>query len=241
MTAIMHHLDQSPESRYHNAIESFFIDLRGSPLTFGPKDYHIAKEWYAEGIPLELVKRTVRELFARRDTQKDEERNKKVWGLSYCRRAVKAAWRLQQELQAPAASGDAAEIDVATRLANLAEALPAGLDGRDDLTMKIRALAGDAEVVEAGLTRLDREVVQRAAATLSAADAAAIERQLAASRDALAERLPADELERAGDRLREEILRRRLDLPVLSLFAPEAVSDPRIRCAASSPFRGERS
>lgn len=220
----MHQLDQSPESRYHRAIEDVFIDLRGSPLQLSVKDYQIAREWFQEGIPLELVERTVREVFARREAQKDEEKHKKVWSLGYCKRAVKAAWTRQQELQAPAAGGGEEELDLAGRLANLAAALPVGLAGRDAVVEKIRALDGDAEAIEIRLTELDRELYQAAAGTLSPEVAAEVDQELAASRAALAGRLPAEELERAGDALREEILRRRLGLPVLSLFAPEAVA-----------------
>ncbi len=220
----MHQLDQSPESRYHRAIEDVFIDLRGSPLQFSPKDYHIAKEWYQDGIPLELVERTVREVFARREARKDEEKSKKVWTLGYCKRAVKAAWRRQQELQAPAAGGGEKELDLEARLRRLAAALPAGFAGRDQLAEKIRALSGEAEAIEGRLTELDLEAVRAVAAALSPQEVEAVEQELAASRAALAARLPAAELERAGDRLREEILRRRLGLPVLSLFAPEATT-----------------
>ena len=208
---------------YFMAIEDVFLDLRGSPLALPPKDWLIAKEWFEEGIPLELVERTVREIFARRETGKDEERQQKVWSLSYCKRAVKAAWRRQQELQAPGAGGDEEELDLAARLANLAASLPSDLAGREAVAEQIRALDGDAETIEGRLAELDREVFHRAAQALSPADAEAVERELAASRAALVERLPADELERAGERLREEILRRRLDLAVLSLFAPEAL------------------
>ncbi len=219
----MHQLDQSPESRYHRAIEDLFIDLRGSPLQFSPKDYHIAKAWYTDGIPLDLVERTVRELFAQRKAREDEAKQKKVWSLGYCQRAVKGAWRRQQELQAPAAEGEEGqELDLAARLENLAAALPDSLPDRDALAGKVRALSGDAETVEGRLIALDRELVRLASGALPSPEVEAVERELAASRAALAERLPADELERAGDRLREEILRRRLGLPVMSLFAPEA-------------------
>ncbi len=213
---------------YFLAIEDVFLELRGAPLQLSPKDWQVAKRWYEDGIPFELVERTVRELFARREAKKDEEKkDQKVWGLGYCKRAVLGAWRRQQELQAPAAGGDEEELDLAARLDNLAAALPEGLAGRDAVVERIRSLVGDAETVEGRLAELDREVFETAAAALPASEAAAVDRELAASRAALAERLPADELERAGDRLREEILRRRLGLPVLSLFAPEALGDQR--------------
>ncbi len=235
MTGTTHRLDQSPESRYHRAIEDFFIDLRGSPLQFSPKDYHIAREWYEEGVPLELVERTVREIFARRKAREDEEKQKKVWSLGYCNRTVKAAWRRQQEIQAPGAGGEEDELDLPARLANLAAALPAGLAGRSGVAERILALAGDAEAIEQTLAEIDREVLCRASEALAASEREAIESELATAQAALAERLSADELERAGDRLREQILRRRLGLPVLSLFAPEALgSDLTTRACPSS-------
>ncbi len=209
---------------YFLAIEDVFLDLRGSPLQLSPKDWQVAKKWYEEGIPFELVERTVRELFARREAKDDEEKDKKVWGLGYCKRAVLAAWRRQQELQAPAAGGGEEELDLATRLANLAASLPEGLADRDAMVEKIKTLQGDAEAIEGRLAELDREFFQAATAGLAASEIEAVDRELAASRAALAGRLPAEELERAGDRLREEILRRHLGMPVLSLFAPEAVT-----------------
>ncbi len=210
---------------YFLAIEDVFLDLRGSPLQLSPKDWQVAKKWYEEGIPFELVERTVRELFARREAKDDQEKDKKVWGLGYCQREVLAAWRRQQELQAPAAGGGEEELDLTARLANLAASLPEHLSERDAMAEKIRSLQGDAETVEGRLAELDREFFRSATLGLAAAEVEVVERELAASRAALAGRLPAEELERAGDRLREEILRRRLGLPVLSLFAPEAVTD----------------
>ncbi len=210
---------------YFRAIEDLFIDLRGSPLMLSPKDWQIARDWYREGIPLDLVERTVRRIFASRKAKEDEGKHKKIWTLGYCKQSVKAAWRRQQVLQAPGAGGEDEELDLAARLANLAAALPEGLAGRDGFAERIRALDGGAETIEEQLVELDRELFRRASEALEPSQAEAVERELAASRAALADRLPAAELERAGERLREEILRRRLDLPVLSLFAPEAAGD----------------
>ncbi len=209
---------------YFLAIEDVFLDLRGAPLQLSSKDWQVAKAWHEEGIPLELVERAIRELFARRAARQGEDDDAdKVWSLAWCQRSVKAAWRRHQKLQAPASGGDEEALDVPARLANLAAALPEDLAGRDALAEEIRTLSGDAETVEARLTALDRELVRRVSDALSATDAADVERQLSASRAALSERLPAAELERAGERMREEVLRRRLGLPVLSLFAPEAL------------------
>ena len=223
MTATENPDDPSERHRYFRAIEDSFIDLRGSPLLLSPKDWQIAKEWYEQEVPLELVLRTVREVFARRETRRDEERHKKVWSLGYCKRSVEAVWRRQQELLAPGAEGEEQALDVPARLENLSAALPAGLPDHDEAAERIRALTGDAQVIEESLTEIDRELLQRAADALPEPDRQAIESELEASRAALVGRLPAAELERASEALREQILRRRLGLPVLSLFAPEAV------------------
>ena len=213
---------------YFLAIEDVFLDLRGSPLQVSSADWQLAKEWYEQGIPLELVERTVREVFARRAAREDRKKKQKVWSLRYCKRSVEAAWRRQQELQAPGAAAEEEELDLSSRLANLASSLPPGLAQSEEIAGRIRALEGDAEVIETRLTELDQEIVRRAREGLSAAEIEGIERELAVSRTALAARLPAAELERAQRRLREEVLRRRLSLPVLSLFAPEAMAPGKI-------------
>ena len=145
---------------YFLAIEDVFIDLRGSPLQLSPKDWQIARGWYEEGIPLELVERTVRELFERRRAAGKED---KVWSLGHCKRSVDAAWKRRQKLLAPgAAEDDDEQLDLAARLENLASALPAGLEERQAMAGRIRGLDGDAEEIEKALAEIDREIVRRA-------------------------------------------------------------------------------
>ncbi len=214
---------------YFMAIEEVFLELRGSPLQLSSKDWQIARGWHEEGIPLELVERTVREIFERRRAKAEAagEKEDKVWGLGHCKRSVQAAWRRQQKLEAPGAASEREELDLPARLESLAAALPAGLARREAAIERIRGLDGGAEAIEASLAEIDRELLEAGSEGLEATEREAIERQLANSRAALAERLPAAELERAEARLREEILRQRLELPVLSLFAPEATGlDP---------------
>ncbi len=227
MTANADPEEPSGPHPYFLAIEDVFLELRGAPLQLSPRDWQIAREWHEAGIPLELVERTVREVFERRRARLEaaEKDDEKVWNLAYLKRSVKAAWRRQQELQAPGAAGEAEELDLPARLERLAASLPADLPGREAAAARIRALEGDAQAIEEGLARIDRELLEQARAGLPASGRQAIERELAASRETLADRLPAEELERAEERLREEVLRRRLGLPVLSLFAPEAL-DP---------------
>ncbi len=212
-----------PESGPHPyflAIEDVFLELRGSPLQLSPKDWQIARGWHDAGVPLGLVERVVREVFERRRASQKQD---KVWSLRHCKRAVDAAWRRQQELAAPGSSEATEELDLAGRLARLSAALPNELGDRESLVATILGLEGDAESIEAQLAQIDHNVMAAADDAQAPSDRRDIERELAEARAALAERLPDDELERSAERLREEILRRRLGLPVLSLFAPEAL------------------
>lgn len=204
---------------YFLAIEDVFLELRGSPLQLSPKDWQIAKGWHDAGVPLELVERVVREVFERRQARQDSG---KVWSLRHCKRAVDKAWQRQQELTPGKAEATEA-LDLANRLVRLADALPGSLQDREQFSEKIRSLRGDAESIEHQLAQIDREVVAVAEGAFRVVERQAIADELAQAREALAERLPRDELDRAADRLREEISRRHTGLPVLSLFAPEAL------------------
>ncbi len=200
---------------YFRAIEEAFIRLRGSPLLLSPADWQIARGWHERGIPLDFVCRALETFFEARRERGVESR---VRSLRYCAPAVEEAWREVSELTAAGRRVEAAPLDVAGRLEALARALPepAGLAER------IRALEGDVESVERALAELDSGVLSAAETALSEADrasiAAAAERGLAA----LAERLTDEEIEIQRQRLRRQALRRRLGLPVLSLFSPEA-------------------
>ncbi len=205
---------------YFVALETFFIDLRGAPLQLASVDWQVAREWYEQGIPIELVRQALREAWERRG----ERARKKILTLRYFRRAVLTAWRRAQELQAPAASGTAETLDVAARLVRLAAALPAELPEGPRWAQRLAGLGGDAEEVEAQLAVLDGEILAAAESALSAAVRRELEGELEAAVAALARRLPADELARARGRLWEEVVRRRWSLPMLSLFAPEAAA-----------------
>jgi hypothetical protein len=206
---------------YFRAIEDRFIGLRGSPLLLSPSDFRIAQRWHRRGVPLTLIERILPEVFARR-AERGGARGK-VYGLRYCAPAIESAWEEIQELQAPGERETAAPaLDVPARLDALASALPARLPGRDELVEAIRSLSGPPEAVEAALARLDEETLDATERRLRAGGRAELERQAAASLAAVAGRLPAAEIETARARLLRRLLRKRIGLPLLSLFAPEA-------------------
>jgi hypothetical protein len=204
---------------YFRAIEETFVALRGAPLLLSPADWQLARRWHRAGIPLDLVRRTLAEVFARREERKAK---RQLLSLRYCAPAVEAAWQELVDLTAPGHRGEAEALDVGGRLAALAAALPAQLGGRDELARRITALTGEAYAVEEALAALDRELIERASLGLAADARAEVEARIEATLTQLGSRLPAQEVARSRDRLRQQIVRRLLALPVLSLFSPEA-------------------
>jgi hypothetical protein len=207
---------QDSDHAYFQAVEEIFVELRGAPLLLSPADWQVARRWHQEGVPLGLVKSTLEEVFAKR---KERGAKGKISSLRYCAPAVEAAWADLRELTAPGHRVEAPAFEVPPRLAALAAALPADLA---PLATRVAALAGEPQEVEEVLSGLDREMLDRAeegaSGELRAEVQASVEKTLAA----LGGRLPAGELESSRERLVRQTLRRKLGLPVLSLFSPEA-------------------
>jgi hypothetical protein len=210
---------QDPDHAYFQAVEEIFVELRGAPLLLSPADWQVARRWHREGVPLELVRRTLEEVFAKR---KERGAKGKISSLRYCAPAVEAAWAELRDLTAPGDRAAAPAFEVVARLAALAASLPPSFPGREILAARLATLAGDPQEVEDRLAALDREMLDTASDDLDMESRgeidAAVEKTLALLRG----RLPADELETSRDRLARQALRRRLGLPVLSLFSPEA-------------------
>jgi hypothetical protein len=211
--------ESSDAHRYFRAVEERFIALRGAPLLLSADDWQVAKGWYERGIPLEHVERVLEDLFARR---RERGTKGKVNSLRYCRKAVESAWAEVEEMRAAGERSEAPGLDVPTRLANLASALPDDLPGREEVAERIVALTGDTEHVESALAALDHELLDQVEASLGDADREAVENQVEETVAGLFGRLFAGDVEKARGRLRRQALRRTLGLPVLSLFSPEA-------------------
>ncbi|HEX9941752.1 MAG TPA: hypothetical protein VGG03_07035 [Thermoanaerobaculia bacterium] len=210
---------EDSDHAYFQAVEEIFVELRGAPLLLSPADWQVARRWHREGVPLGLVRRALEEVFARR---KERGAKGRISSLRYCAPAVEAAWAELRDLTAPGHRAEAPAFEVPPRLASLAAALPGDLPNRETLAARIIALDGDPQEVEDRLSALDREMLAAAAAGLDeetlAEVGSAVEKTLAS----LGGHLPAEELERSRERLSRQALRRRLGLPVLSLFSPEA-------------------
>lgn len=210
----------SEEHAYFQAIEAVFVRLRGTPFLLSPADWRLAGAWHREGIPLAVVEEALEEVFTRRAERGEVG---KVQSLRYCAAAVEEAWRRHVELQSGGAPAGGASVVVAERLAALARALPA----EEAVTAsRVRALEGEAEEVERQLAALDRELLLAAEKRLPPATREALEARVEQALAALRDRLPRPQLEAYRPRLRERELRRRAGLPLLSLFAPEAMGPP---------------
>jgi len=206
---------------YFQAIEEIFVALRGSPLLLSPADWHVARRWHREGIPLDLIRGALQEVFAKR---KERGAKGKISSLRYCAPAVDAAWEERRELSTPGERAEAPELDLELRLHALAAALPEGCPGRETLAGRIAALTGDPQRIEEALAALEHEMLAAAAAALDGTARGEIEAAVEKTLAALRGRLPAEELERSRERLTAQVLRQRLRLPVLSLFSPDAES-----------------
>jgi hypothetical protein len=211
--------EEEDDHAYFQAIEEIFVALRGAPLLLSPADWQVSRRWHREGIPLDLIRSALQEVFEKR---KERGAKGRISSLRYCAPAVEAAWAERRELTTPGEGTEAPPFDLGARVRALAAKVPPGFPGRDPFAGRVAALAGDPQAVEEALAGLDREMLAAAGEALGAADraevAAAVEKTLAGLRG----RLPIEELERSRERLTHQVLRQRLGLPVLSLFSPDA-------------------
>lgn len=240
--------ERSPDQDFFQSLERGFIALRGAPLQLSPADFAVAKEWRADGVPLDLVLEIVAEVVERRREAEKEVPKR----LGYYRRAVARAWQDRQRLQAPGAPADAERLDAGRRLRALADALAGlGLDqpgeagtaegpagaatqsvGAGWAVPLVRTLGELAEAattssaaeIEDRLIELDRQMLASAHGALPPSARRDLEARVDGALDRLRGRLPTDELERSRNQLRDQMTRRELALPTLSLFGPEAAA-----------------
>ncbi len=201
---------------YFQAIEERFIRLRGAPLLLSPADWQLARKWHEAGVPLALVLETLDRVFARR-AERGAARGK-VQGLRYCAPAVEAAWQAQAELQATGARVSPPALDLMARLEILASAIRDLPLETATLADRIAALKGEPEAVERALVDFDRELLSLATRELDEKALEEIGEEVEASLSRVRSRLAEDETGKVRDRLLRELVRRRWNLPVLSLF-----------------------
>lgn len=128
---------------YFTEIEAHFAQRRGTPFIVNAKDWALMKKWHEEGVPLAVVIEALDSVFDKQDAK-----GRKVNGLSYCKHAVKELWDERREL-AVGAGSDVPEEDPASRLEELAAALPPAYADR------VRALRGSVPQIEEQLMALE--------------------------------------------------------------------------------------
>lgn len=201
-------LATGPTYQYFRIIENEFIRLRVTPLLFSPDDYRIAKGWFEAGIPLDVVLATLTQVVERqRERQQDVRRR-----LSYYRAAVEKAWEVRSDL---AAGGSVDKIDgLETEVA--LETLASALACYPEIASAVRQLRGKPDI-EKNLRRLEPKLLEAALASLDEDRRAKIDSEWESAVRSLSGRLSGKPLEKASKGLLEQITRRHLALPRLTL------------------------
>lgn len=91
----------------------------------------------------------------------------------------------------------------------------------------ISSLSGSSDEVERTLTKLDSELLEAAERSLTAEDREQLSDRVDAVLSSLQDRLPEEEIEAARERIWRGVLREVTQLPLLSLFSPEALTADR--------------
>ncbi|MYF04727.1 MAG: hypothetical protein F4230_07020 [Holophagales bacterium] len=216
---------------YFETIEEEFIRLRGAPLLLSPADWRLVDRWRKEGVPLSLVLESIRLVFERRAERhaaSPEALQRSVTSLRYCRSAVEKAWAEYRELGgASARQPRPAAIDVRARLRVLVDAIPPATVDLESWRRRLLELQGPAPAVEVQLVVLDRELVERAFELLPRHDREAITAEAEAALERMTGRVDPERLAELRRRMVRRLVRERLGLPLLSLFAERSEPPPR--------------
>ncbi len=219
MNAIAPEGSPSPEDHaYFLAIERIFLELREKAALLSAADWQEAQGWHRRGIPVELIQDVMTKLFDRQRAKK----GRTISGLRYFRAAVEAAWEEMLALKAGGRAELREALPVQSRLANLAARLPKSLPQRQRWEGALASLGGTAEEVEAALRTLDAELLALLRDALDPGERSLLPARVEQALAKLHGRLAAEDLALAGVRLAEQMVRRRFQAPVLSLFSPEA-------------------
>ncbi len=215
----------SAEDRaYFRALEDHFLQLRGKTTLLGPEDWMVARGWRHAGIPVELVRRVMEDLFVRQQQRKSR---RGISSLRYFAAAVEVAWRESLEHAAGGAMPRPSDPGppIATRLDRLARSLPGDLPAVASLRGRLARLRGDFDSVERDLMVLEGEVLDRAEENLEDSVRREILDRVERAMGRLAALGSTEELEETRHRLIRQALRSQLELPVFSLFAPEVMTE----------------
>ena len=223
-------VSEAADRDYFETIEEEFIRLRGAPLLLSPADWRLADRWRQQGVPLVLVLESIRLVFERRAERQaasPDAPQRKVSSLRYCRPAVEKAWAEYRELGgASARQPRPAAIDVQARLQALADAIPPATVDIESWRRRLLELRGPAPAVEDRLVGLDRELVDSAFALLPERDRETVTTEAETALGRTAGHIDPERLAELRRRMVRRLVRERLGLPLLSLFAERSRSSP---------------
>jgi hypothetical protein len=206
---------------YFSSLEEVFIRLRGAPLLLSPADWAVARDWRRQGVPLDVVCKVLESIFG----EKPELRGRSgIRSLRYFKEPVDRAWREIRSLGSDW-QREPEPLDLLGRLRALAEAIPEELPRSKEIRARVLAARGTPEEVEASLASLDREILARAQRDLPEEERLTIAREAESTLRRVRSRLAPEQTAETRRRLERRHLRRRLGLPVLSLFGPAARGD----------------
>lgn len=201
----------TPES-YFAAVESYFVERRGSPLFITPKEWHLVAEWERLGIPLEVVQEAIDTVFERPKTRHRRRT------LAYCRQSVEAAFRRFKEARLGGRTEEALEVEhdvlrecerLVTMLGRAAESSPHALaEALRSAAREVEALARSGMTLarmESRLSELDEALVGALDRGVDPEKRRALEREATRTLASYRERMPEDVYDAA---VRSAFLRR---------------------------------
>jgi hypothetical protein len=185
------------DQAYFLAVEDIFVRLRGAPLLLSPADWQAARRWHRQGVPLEVVREALEEVFARR---RERGAKGRISSLRYCGPAVEAAWERHSDLAAHGERAPAEAFDAAGRLRRLAAALPPNLPGVAALRARLEGLMPRPPAAGRRVPASESpEAVAGELATPASAEAVVGEVATAESVKAAQEKMTVLESQEAGD------------------------------------------
>jgi biotin-(acetyl-CoA carboxylase) ligase len=223
------HLEEDAEESYYQEVESHFVARRGSPLFITPDEWDLVFRWEQLGVPLAVVKEGIDRVFERPKTLLKPRR------LGYCRQTVEAAFRRFRESSfgsragktAPEETGAEAHLlQISSRLRDLAAAwsekereLSLFLERVSDGVRFLSERADEApDEVERELLELDGKLVVESEALVGDAAREELRREAESSLESYRERMPEKIYRAALESGYRRRLRRKLELPTLSLY-----------------------
>ncbi len=207
------------EPSYYGAVETYFVERRGSPLFITPAEWALVAKWEEQGIPVHVVMEGIERVFERpRAAAKPRK-------LGYCRQTVEAAFRRFREVSfggrdEGASLGGPAEdrVDATAHLSRLAAELT---DLAPELATQVARLGASGtslQAIEDGLTEIDEQLIDAAEDAMDAAECESLRTEAARSLAAYRDRMPEKVYRSALKSAYRRRLRVRAKLPRLSLF-----------------------